>query len=75
MFADPSICELSQKIGLLSLGATDSQLKMLGNVYWFTIEFGVLYEKGKRKFYGGGIASSSAEIENMLNTPDLRPFV
>ena len=71
-FADPAICDLSQKIGLLSLGATDSQLKILGAIYWYTIEFGVVMENGKRKFYGGGIASSFKEIENMNNCTDMR---
>jgi len=72
MFADPSICELSQKLGLLSLGATDQQIKTLGAIYWHTIEFGAVIEKGKRKFYGAGIASSFKEIDNMLICKDFR---
>jgi phenylalanine-4-hydroxylase len=74
MFADPSICDISQKLGLLSLGATDGQVKMLGMAYWFTIEFGVLLERGKRKFYGAGIASSIKEIQNMVDHNDFREF-
>jgi len=72
MFADPVICELSQKLGLLSLGATDQQIKTLGAIYWHTIEFGAVIEKGKRKFYGAGIASSFKEIDNMLICKDFR---
>lgn len=40
MFCDPVVCDISQQIGLLSLGATDSQISQLGHLYWFTIEFG-----------------------------------
>lgn len=37
MFADPDVAELSQQIGLLSLGATDEQIAQLGTLYWFTL--------------------------------------
>ena len=40
MFSDPVVCDISQQIGLLSLGATDEQISQLGHLYWFTIEFG-----------------------------------
>lgn len=32
MFADPHIAEMSQEIGLLSLGATDEQIERLSTV-------------------------------------------
>jgi phenylalanine-4-hydroxylase len=40
MFCDPVVCDISQQIGLLSIGATDTQIAQLGHLYWFTIEFG-----------------------------------
>lgn len=39
-------------------------MKLIGNLYWFTIEFGLVKERGKMKFYGAGVASSVSEIEN-----------
>lgn len=54
-------------MGILSLGATDRLVKLIGNLYWFTIEFGLVKERGKMKFYGAGVASSIAEIENFKN--------
>lgn len=67
MFADPTVADISQEIGLLSMGASDEQLTKLGNLYWFTIEFGACMENGKMKGYGAGIASSIGECEHFLS--------
>ena len=72
MFADKSVCDISQLIGVLSLGATDQQVAMLGSIYWFTIEFGICLENGQNKFYGAGVASSYGEIDNMVISDDVR---
>jgi phenylalanine-4-hydroxylase len=72
MFADPAVCDISQLIGMLSLGATDQQVAMLGSIYWFTIEFGICLEDGQNKFYGAGVASSFGEIDNMISSNDIR---
>ena len=73
-FADPLVCEISQKLGQLSLGATDAQVAMLGAIYWFTIEFGLCKEGDQIKFYGAGPGGSFGEIlhmESMVkNHPD-----
>ena len=74
MFADKKVCDISQLLGMLSLGATDQQVAMLGSIYWFTIEFGMCLENGKNKFYGGGIASSYGEIDHMVASKDIRPL-
>ncbi|EGR33242.1 hypothetical protein IMG5_057970 [Ichthyophthirius multifiliis] len=66
MFCDPLVADISHEIGLLSLGASPTQLKKLGNLYWFTLEFGACYEKGKIKGFGAGIASSIGESKHFL---------
>jgi phenylalanine-4-hydroxylase len=72
MFADKKVCDISQLIGQLSLGATDEQIVQLGAIYWFTIEFGMCFEDGKRKFFGAGIAGSIKELANLESCPELR---
>jgi len=70
MFADPVVCDISQLLGKLSLGASDHQVKMIGAIYWFTIEFGLCLEDNARKFYGAGVASSFGEMANYLKKAD-----
>ena len=67
-FCDPIFCDISQQIGILSLGASDQMVKLIGSVYWFTIEFGLCKENDKMKFYGAGVASSLDELKNFQNT-------
>lgn len=58
LIADPDVADLSQQIGLLSLGATDEQISQLGSLYNFTLEFGALVEGDKKLGYGAGLGSS-----------------
>ena len=72
MFAHKEFADFSQEIGLASLGASEVELKRLAAIYWFTIEFGMCYEKGKPKAYGAGILSSVGELEYcMTDVPEL----
>lgn len=67
MFADPDFADFSQDIGLASIGATDDEIEKLARCYWYTVEFGQVYErKGKstvRKVFGAGLLSSFGELE------------
>ena len=63
MFADKDFADLSQQIGLYSLGADEDQIAKLGALYWYTVEFGVCKEDSDIKAYGAGIASSIGELK------------
>lgn len=42
-------------------------IELLGRIYWFTIEFGLIREDGQLKIYGAGIISSKGETEHCLS--------
>ncbi len=42
-------------------------IELLGRIYWFTIEFGLIQENGKLKIYGAGIISSNGETKHCLS--------
>ncbi len=52
---------------------TDAAVKFLANVFWFSMEFGVVREHGDVRAYGAGLLSSFGEIEE-FRAADLRPL-
>ena len=62
MFAHQDFADFSQEIGLASLGCSEIELKRLAALYWFTIEFGICIENGKKKAYGAGVMGSLTEL-------------
>ena len=52
---------------------TDAALKFLADVFWFSMEFGVLREHGEIRCYGAGLLSSYGEIEEFRQAR-LRPL-
>lgn len=44
----------------------DEILQRISRLYWYTVEFGLIREKGALKIYGGGIISSSGESRYCL---------
>ena len=63
MFANKDFADFSQEIGLASLGASEIEINRLAAIYWFTIEFGMCFDRfGNKKAYGAGIMSSFGEL-------------
>jgi phenylalanine-4-hydroxylase len=61
----------------LALKHLDSPLaiELLGRIYWFTIEFGLMNENGQKKVYGAGIISSAGEtLYSLSDKPAHLPF-
>ena len=77
LLSHPTFCEFFNgfaKIGMRYLDRPDL-LDILGRLYWFTIEFGLIREAGKLRIYGAGIMSSYGESQFSLSeAPTHKPF-
>ena len=52
---------------------TDDALQLIADIFWFTMEFGVMREDGELRAYGAGILSSYGEIEEFRHM-EIRPI-
>ncbi|QDP97638.1 phenylalanine 4-monooxygenase [Microlunatus elymi] len=52
---------------------TEDALKFLADVFWFSLEFGVIHEDGLLKAYGAGILSSYGEMDEFRQM-EIRPL-
>ncbi len=59
----------------LKYAANERAINLLGRLYWFTYEMGIINEENLRKPYGGAIITSAEEINNMNNKEvPIHPF-
>jgi phenylalanine-4-hydroxylase len=74
MLASPVLADLYRAAGEASLRCgSDDALAMFSRVFWFTLEFGVVWEGGELRAYGAGLLSSYGEIEEFRNA-SIRPW-
>src|ERR687887_1746490 len=74
MLASPRLAEVKRLAGEAARRVeTDEALQFIADVFWFTLEFGVLREDGELKAYGAGILSSYGEIEEFRHM-EIRPI-
>jgi phenylalanine-4-hydroxylase len=74
LLADPQVAEVNRLAGDAARNAeTEAGLQFVADVFWFTIEFGVLHEEGELRAYGAGILSSYGEIEEFRGM-EIRPL-
>ena len=72
--AHPDFAAVNEQAGLAAQRVeTDEALQFLADVFWFSMEFGVVYEDGELKTYGAGILSSYGEIEEFRGM-EIRPI-
>ncbi len=70
-------CDFYFELGQLALNYLDDVrvMAMLGRLYWFTIEFGLIMNKSEVKIYGAGIISSHGETNYSISTEPMHlPF-
>ena len=74
LLADPQVAEVNRVAGEAARRMeTPEGLQMVADVFWFTIDFGVLREDGELRAYGAGILSSYGEIEEFRGM-EIRPL-
>jgi phenylalanine-4-hydroxylase len=74
MLASPRFAAIKQAAGEAARRVeTEAALQLIADVFWFTLEFGVLHEGGELRAYGAGILSSYGEIEEFRHV-EIRPL-
>jgi phenylalanine-4-hydroxylase len=77
LLTNPVFCDFFHQIGVIGSRYLDHPkiVEMIGRVYWFTIEFGLIRSGNELKIYGAGILSSIGETKYSLsNGPEHLPF-
>jgi phenylalanine-4-hydroxylase len=73
--ACPEIAELHRMAGAVIGRLHDERARLaIADVFWFTVEFGVVREDGEPKAYGAGLLSSPGELEWFGEHADIRPI-
>jgi phenylalanine-4-hydroxylase len=64
LLATPTFSELHRLTGEATHRLKDEDnLRFLSKVFWFSVEFGIVWEEGELRAYGAGILSSYGEID------------
>ncbi|MCZ4409539.1 phenylalanine 4-monooxygenase [Cryomorphaceae bacterium 1068] len=69
LLSNPTFCAFFKGLAEIAMKYIDDSkaIEMLGRMYWFTIEFGLIRENGSLKIYGAGILSSHGETKFSLS--------
>ena len=76
LHAHPVFADFLQRFGQVASGAeSDGQVEAMARLFWFTVEFGLVRERGDVKVYGSGLISSHGDAANALGDAcERRPF-
>jgi phenylalanine-4-hydroxylase len=67
MHAHPVFANFLQHYGEVCARSEDRDvLEKLGRLFWYTVEFGLIRQKGELKIYGSGLISSHGECRNVM---------
>src|SRR3990167_10822677 len=76
LLTQPAYADFIQWYGMNALGKNKKTQSLLGRLFWFTVEFGLIQTKDGLRIYGGGILSSHEETQYALESsiPKRSPF-
>ena len=76
LHADPTFAAFLERFGEVALLArTDIETQQMARLFWFTVEFGLVHERGATRVYGSGLISSAGDARNALSDRcERRPF-
>ncbi|MDP2387695.1 MAG: phenylalanine 4-monooxygenase [Bacteroidota bacterium] len=69
LLSNPTYCEFFKSIGDLALKHIHDPIviQKFGRLYWFTIEFGMIYKNNEINAFGAGVISSAGETKHALS--------
>lgn len=68
MHAHPVFADFLQQYGKVCASLEDPEaLERMGRLFWFTVEFGVIRQRGQIKVYGSGLISSHGECSHVIS--------
>lgn len=74
LLASPEVADVKRLAGEAARRCETAEgLQLVADVFWFTIEFGVMHEEGELRCYGAGLLSSYGEIEEFRGA-EIRPL-
>lgn len=76
LHSDPVFADFLQQFGALAAEAeSESETTAMARLFWFTVEFGLVRERGRVRIYGSGLISSHGDAANALGPGcERRPF-
>jgi len=77
LLTNPTFCDFFHQIGVMGTNYLEHPniIEMIGRVYWFTVEFGLINSNGRLNIYGAGILSSIGETKfSLSDVPTRLPF-
>src|SRR5207253_2893515 len=62
LHSDPVFADFLQRFGALAAAApSEADTTAMARLFWFTVEFGLIRERGTTKIYGSGLISSHGD--------------
>jgi phenylalanine-4-hydroxylase len=67
LHSDKVFADFLQRFGTLAAAsATEKEIAEMARLFWFTVEFGLIRERGRTRIYGSGLISSHGDAANAL---------